>query len=336
MSRPAPASRRIQLALVLTVTVGCLAWVLWGINTDKALDALANARWWLLGPAVGTYLLTHFVRTWRYAVLVGAEVPLRRVFSVCAIGFLAINVVPFRLGEFVRPYLLTRDGVPVGQALGGVVLERLLDMAMLLGLLVLVAFGLDLPAESVRVGGVDVVVAGQRGAAAVLVVGALGLTGLVLGGAPAIELLRRLPVLGPSVASLVTGLVGSATELARRPARGVLAVALSIITWALTVVGVWIVLQAFSDLPGTWSVAIVVWTVTIAGMAALPTPGFFGPYEAFCSAALLLWQVDPSVASTFAVVLHLSHFGFTVALGLPFLVSEGRGLTELVRESRAP
>lgn len=335
MTASAPPKRRGQLLAVLAITVGCLAWVLWGIDLAKVQAALGSARWSLVVPVMLSYLLTHAIRVWRYQLLLGAEISFRRVFSVCAIGFLAINVVPFRLGEFVRPYLLTRDGVSLGQGLGAVVLERLLDMAMLLGLLVLVAFGLDLPGGTIVVSGVDVVSAGQRAAATVLGVGAVGLAGLVVVGQPAVTLLGRLPGVGPTLGRLVSGLVGSASELAKDPVRGALALLASVLTWAITVGSVWIVLQAFEGVPATWTAAIVVWTVTIAGMAALPTPGFFGPYEAFCLAALLLWQVDADVARTFAVVLHLSHFGFTVGLGVPFLLAEGRGLGELVRESRA-
>ena len=334
MAPPAPPSRRLQLAGVLLVTAACLVWVLWGIDTEKVRHALSSARWSLGVPLLVTFVLTHLLRAWRYGVLVGADVSARRMFGVCAIGFLAINVVPFRLGEFVRPTLLVGDGVPAGQGLGAVVLERLLDFLMLLGLLLCIGW-LELPAGRITVQGVDVVAAGQQAVAGVVAVGFVGLVGLVLVGDPAVALFRRVPVVGGRVATLVGGLVGAIRELGRAPLRGLLALALSVATWGMTVVSVWLVLQAFDGLPHTWTAAIVVWTVTIAGMAALPTPGFFGPYEAFCLAALLLWSADPDTARTFAVVLHLSQFGFTVALGLPFLLLEGRGLGELVRDGRA-
>jgi hypothetical protein len=308
---------------------------MWGIDIGKVHVALGSVRWALFVPVIASYLVTHAVRVWRFKLLVGADVSYRRMFAICALGFMAINVVPFRLGEFLRPYLLSRDGVPLGQGLGAVVLERLLDMAMLLGLLVLVAFGLDLPEGRIVVGGVDVVRAGQQAAATVLVVGALGLAGLVVVGKPAVVLIERIPGVGGTAGRLIAGVAGAAGELAQRPVRGVLAVLASVLTWSLTIGSVWLVLQAFDGLPVSWTAAVVVWTVTIAGMAALPTPGFFGPYEAFCLAALLLWQVDSDVARTFAVVLHLSHFSVTVGLGVPFLLAEGRSLGDLVRESRA-
>ena len=47
-----------------------------------------------------------------------AEVPKMRLLAVSAVGFAAILLMPFRIGEFVRPYMLrapahTRDGKAV-------------------------------------------------------------------------------------------------------------------------------------------------------------------------------------------------------------------------------
>jgi glycosyltransferase 2 family protein len=330
-------STRLRSALVLIATAVCLGWVLMGIDLNKAAGALGEVNWWLMLPLFASYLFTHLLRAWRYQLLVGPELTLRRSTLVCATGFLAVNVVPFRLGEFVRPYLLTRDEMPFGQGLGAVVLERLLDIAMLLGLLSIVAFFIDLPA-AIQVGGIDVVRAGQRTAATTLTVGALGLVVLGIGGAPLrtwlTGRLRRLP-LGDKVAELAGSLVSSLTALRATPWRALATLALSIAVWATTVLSVWIALHSFPGVPTTLTAATVVWTSTIAGLVALPTPGFFGSYEAFCLAALLLWGTDPDLGRTFAVFLHLTHFGFTVGIGVPALLAEGTSLRALVAESRA-
>ena len=65
-------------------------------------------------------------------------------------------------------------------------------------------------------------------------------------------------------------------------------------------------------------------------MTAVPTAGFFGADELFCSAALGLWGVPESLAATFGVVLHLTQFGFIVVVGGVFLVLEGMSLRDLV------
>jgi hypothetical protein len=95
-------------------------------------------NWWCL-PA---YLLTlvgfawfRSVR-WRFLLRGVAEVPKKRLFAVSQVGFAAILVMPFRIGEFVRPYMIrTRPGdvrrgekpISMTAATSSVVAERVID-----------------------------------------------------------------------------------------------------------------------------------------------------------------------------------------------------------------
>ncbi|MGH7735374.1 MAG: lysylphosphatidylglycerol synthase transmembrane domain-containing protein, partial [Gemmatimonadales bacterium] len=75
-------------------------------------------RWWTL-PA---YLLTLAAMTWfrsvrwRFLLRSIAEVPKGRLFVVSCIGFAAIILMPFRIGEFVRPYLVRTPSSQRGRA----------------------------------------------------------------------------------------------------------------------------------------------------------------------------------------------------------------------------
>jgi len=330
---------RLKLAAVFAVTAACMLWVLWGIDLEKVQVSVEGIRWSLLGAALATYLFVHGLRAWRFQLLVPEPVSYGRMFSICSVGFLAINVVPLRLGEFVRPYLLMeQEGVSMGGSLAGVVLERLLDMLMMLGLLLLVAVGLDLPGSGIVVADVDIIAAGQRIAAVALTGGTIFLAALAIGGEAAARRfggwLRWVPVIGEALPGFLVSFSTAPRQLFARPGVGLGALALSLGVWIFTIVAVGLSLLAFEGLPHTVTAAITVWTVTMAGMIAVPTPGFFGAYEAFCLAALLLWQVDIDAARTFAVVLHLSQFFFTIALGGTFLVREGLSLRALVEQSR--
>src|SRR5690349_18337526 len=86
---------------------------------------------WLAVPAyIATLVVMSYFRAvrWRYLLRSFADIPQRRVLSVSWIGFAAILLMPFRLGEIVRPYMIREKGkVSMSSATGTVVAERVVD-----------------------------------------------------------------------------------------------------------------------------------------------------------------------------------------------------------------
>ena len=311
-----------KLGGVLVLTGVCLVWALWGLEFSGFTEVLGTVQWvWMVGVIAG-YLCTHALRAVRLKLLLEPHVPYGGMFSIISVGFLAINVIPLRLGELVRPYLLLEKfRVPFGASLAAILLERLFDLGSLAAMLLLLSFVVELPPQGVLVGGMDVVAAGQKLAGVTLVLGSVGLVGVLAIGAPVIRIL----------AAFRSGIA----RLVRAPAKALAVVALSAGIWSCTLAAVRCALQAFPDLPSTWSAALSTWAITMTGMLVAPTPGFVGSYEAFCKASLLLWGIEGDLAVTFALVLHTSMFLFTIAIGGFFLVREGLSLGSVVRESRS-
>ena len=110
---------------------------------------------------------------WRFLLRSIADVPKKRLFAISSIGFAAILLLPFRLGEFVRPYLIrTRPGgresdgqrpISLTAATSSVVAERIIDglyvSVVLVFALILVPTVVPLPD---RVVGLPVTVAHVR------------------------------------------------------------------------------------------------------------------------------------------------------------------------------
>jgi hypothetical protein len=112
---------------------------------------------------------------WRFLLRSMAEVPKKRLLAVSAVGFAGILLMPFRIGEFVRPYLVRtppgeREGhgrpITLTAATSTVVAERIVDglylSIVLACALVLVptvhplpdkVVGLAVPVSKVRMGG---------------------------------------------------------------------------------------------------------------------------------------------------------------------------------------
>jgi hypothetical protein len=97
-----------------------------------------HVKWWTLGVYVLTLFGFNYFRSvrWRFLLRGVAEVPKRRLCAVSMIGFAAILLMPFRIGEFVRPYLIrTRPGerragervITMTAATSSIVAERIID-----------------------------------------------------------------------------------------------------------------------------------------------------------------------------------------------------------------
>jgi uncharacterized protein (TIRG00374 family) len=76
-------------------------------------------------------VLTQIIRSVRWGVILSPIKPInqRILFPITAVGFLAIIVVPMRLGEIVRPYLISaKQSVPVVSGIATILIERAMDL----------------------------------------------------------------------------------------------------------------------------------------------------------------------------------------------------------------
>jgi glycosyltransferase 2 family protein len=125
------ASFLITLGIWLTLRKG-------GLKIVPEGGDFHAVKWWVVPIYLATLLGFAWFRSvrWRFLLRGVTEVPKKRLFSVSMVGFAAILVMPFRIGEFVRPYMIrTRpDEVPYGgkpismtAATSSVVAERVID-----------------------------------------------------------------------------------------------------------------------------------------------------------------------------------------------------------------
>ena len=96
-----------------------------------------HVRSWTIPVYFASLLAMTWFRAvrWRFLLRPIAEVPRKRLFTVSCIGFAAILLIPFRIGEFVRPYLIRTPGggrpgekpITLTAATSSVVAERIVD-----------------------------------------------------------------------------------------------------------------------------------------------------------------------------------------------------------------
>ena len=105
------------------------------VDLDRMGDALADANYLYVVPAVAMYLVSVLFRTLRWQVLLRHMRPIRirRLYPVVVVGYMANNLLPMRLGELVRSYYVgDREGISKTSALATIFVERVLDALTLL------------------------------------------------------------------------------------------------------------------------------------------------------------------------------------------------------------
>lgn len=92
--------------------------------------AFAGVKWWVVPAYFASLAALSYFRAarWRYLLRGFTDISLRRIITVSWIGFAAILILPLRIGEFVRPYMI-RDTkkLTMSAATGTIVAERVVD-----------------------------------------------------------------------------------------------------------------------------------------------------------------------------------------------------------------
>jgi uncharacterized protein (TIRG00374 family) len=127
----------------IAVTVVAMYLALRDVDLRAVWAEFGRANLWvLLGISVPSYVWVVWLRALRWRHLTDPIQPMPRaaLFRAVAVGFMANNVFPLRMGEFVRSWYLGREcDVSSSAIFGTVILERVIDtlMVILLALAVL-------------------------------------------------------------------------------------------------------------------------------------------------------------------------------------------------------
>ena len=107
------------------------------INLEEFSIAFAKSDYvWIL-PATAAMVLSFWLRgyRWKYILSPIQEVSVRSAFSATMIGYMANNVLPFRIGDIVRLVVISKySGIKKAAAFGSVFIERIFDLVMSLAI----------------------------------------------------------------------------------------------------------------------------------------------------------------------------------------------------------
>jgi uncharacterized protein (TIRG00374 family) len=314
------ADRRSWWALGAGVLIAgaLLWWVLHDVNWPdlEAEIRAANPALILLAIAVAT--ATFPLRVIRWRLLLRAEddsaLPFAPLWHAVAIGFMANNILPFRIGELMRTWAASRlTRARFSASLSSVAVERVFDALTVISMLAVGLLLAGLP-QGVELFGTPVTrLATASGV--LVVVALLAAIAVVSFPAAAERLIRRLPSepLADRLVSLVEG-IRHGLGVLRSPSRVSAVVAWSVVIWLVNALSFWIMMWAFR-LPVGFAGVLLLQGVLVLGVAAPTTPGYVGVFEAVIKAVLLLFAVSADRAVAYAVTYHITTFLPIVLLG---------------------
>src|SRR5690349_15122766 len=92
----------------LVISLAIVALLLWRVDLTGVLRDIRQLGWVHWGIGAGIYLTSFLPRGWRWKIMLpeSDRLPLGWVTRAVVIGYAANNLLPFRLGEVVRSYIV--------------------------------------------------------------------------------------------------------------------------------------------------------------------------------------------------------------------------------------
>ena len=324
--------RRHSTKLALSVLIAFLFWIVLrggGLPVVPEAQAFRSVRWWTIPVYALSLVALTVVRALRTRHLLRpvASVSAREILAVSFIGFLSIFVLPFRLGEVVRPALYHNKGhVSFAAATGTIGAERILD-----GLILMLILGVSLP-----LGGLLSPLPDHIGKLPIPVVAvpAAAYTSLFVfvGAFLAMALFYWRRELAWRITARVFGLfsarlgefLGKQVEKMSQgfgflpsPRLFVPYLAETLLYWAICALGMWVLAWGCGIDSVTFAQACTFMGVLGLGIIVPGAPGYFGAFQGSVYAGLALYFAEPLVlgpGSVYVFLLYVMQLGNLILL----------------------
>jgi len=325
--------RRITIWAGWGVSLFFIGWAVMKMDLGKVFEALKLADYRLV--AVGAVLNATFLlmrgERWRHLIDPIKHVTFWSSFSALCIGFMANMVLPARIGEFVRAYVIARrESISKSSAFGTVVIERSFDGLSIVVMLLLIFTLIDPPEaktefwNALRVAGVS---------ASVFFI--VFFAGMYLFHKQYRFMVRAIDfstgLLPAEFGSKVREVIESlrkgldALDHGHRLAK---VIAWSAVIWGTAGFYNWLIFRAF-DLDVPFSASYLALASQVIGVMIPSAPGFIGVYHAATIAALMFYGVEGELALSVALVTHIVMFIMSTLPGLAMLWLEQYSFSDI-------
>ncbi|MCH7818643.1 MAG: flippase-like domain-containing protein [Candidatus Marinimicrobia bacterium] len=301
------------------------------INLEEFIELIKEGQYvWLL-PAITAMLASFWLRGYRWKIILEPvkEISIRSAFSATMIGYMANNILPFRIGDLIRLVAISKETkVSKAAALGSVVIERIFDLFMILAIFGIALFAYpQLPQWAVGAGYFAV------GIFSVLIFFSFYARNNV-------ETLVRfskkfMGKFSDKAAEKGESIIRSFSDGLKviHNVKGLLwLVLVSVALWFISILWVWFTLEIFDfDLPFSASFLVIIFIIFAVSIPS--APGYVGTFHGFVIAALMFMRVDADAARASAVVMHATNYIPVTVIGLYYLWSSNFSLKSATKNA---
>jgi glycosyltransferase 2 family protein len=312
-----------QALIGLIVGAGAIYYLLHSVDIRQTSREMMSIPWWSHLLFVLILLLQVLVRTGRWSLQIRGSSrttpTLRESFAVNAGAFAAVFLLPFRLGEFIRPWLCQKKQIAdASESLAHSLLERIVDglvMTLCLAALLIYLPEGHLPLWLYHAGWSALGLFG--GVACVLVLG-LAKRSFVLQTCNSI-----IGALNQTMATKVVRLLEGFFEgvrCYRHLGDFITYVCLSVFYWGLNALGCWVLLVALTP-EATFLMALFMLCFLVIAVMIPAPPGNVGNFHVFGQSALVLMGLSSEKALAAVTVVHGWQSLFLLCWALIFVAS---------------
>lgn len=303
------------------------------VRIDDVLTVIGKAHWEMALPLLLSYAIHYWLKLlrWRYLLQPLCNAKLSDLFSPMMLGFFANNLLPARLGEFVRMYLGAKTlSLNYTQVLAGIILERILDI-----LVVILFFGITLAIAQPLSANFKSL--GLTAALLAFII-IFSLVCLTRWTQPFLRLFKRLLSIVPShIDHKIYTHVEFATH-ALQALRGVKRVGAIVLTsiaqWLFMIIAIYVSLLSVNINVGVVS-SILVLVFTVIAVTVPSAPGFFGSIQAAFVFALIHANVLESDAIAASIFFHFFTYSSVTLLGFYLLKKLNTNLSQMKMQTES-
>ena len=304
-----------------------------GISWKDAASAFVSTNYWYLIPALLVYFLALWVRAYRWTFLMppGVSLSTRKAFPIFILGCFANNILPLRMGDVYRAYILgKKENISRSSAFASIFVDKVFDALAVFTFLAIAAWILSsrFPSWEKHL---------LQFASLTLFLGVACLWAVIWNRNTANKLIAKLvPLLPTKYQDTIHHILHrflDGLETLKNHKLVLLAFFFSIVSWLIEALFYYILAIALGANPPFYASPIVLAVVNLAMMIPA-SPAGVGTFEYFCVKTSLPFLGSKSLAATYAILVHVAWFLPITVMGLYYLWKENLSLGEFQKSDK--